>query len=184
MNIGRPGNDRPKCTIDQDDRFIVYHRALFYEPDVLLQFRSETEWWQVWALIRHCDDFVKLMPYSPAKGPKLLKEHRVVRLRFACKYCLMDRIRLVQGRVCRWPHILFIYTRWETKSKKTSWTTSASVRINNGVSILVSDHRNWFSHCSRYERILNDHADPFLVNNGGDFILVHDNAQPHHTLIV
>ena len=86
MNIRRPGNGRPRCTPTREDRFIVStvlrnrHLTAVQVRNSLQEIHhnnvsSDT----ILRRLREAD----VKPYRPANGPKLLREQRVVRLRFA-----------------------------------------------------------------------------------------------------
>lgn len=196
----RPGSGGVRCTSVRDDRFIVLEilrnrfltaveirRRLQIIRGINVSERT----------VRRRMEEVNLKARRPARGPELLRQHRVARLRFAREHA--------DWTYEQWARVLFtdecrIALRapdgrervWRRRGERflpitTSQTVSyhgGSIMIWGGLSsearteLVIVDNR---LNAARYvEEILQDHVQPYSGFIGHDqFILMHDNARPH-----
>ncbi|KOB76138.1 Transposable element Tcb2 transposase [Operophtera brumata] len=83
-HMRRPGNGRPRCTSAREDRYIVStvlrNQMQLKSSNQLLQTRRD---YISDSTVRRRLAEANLKPRRPAGGPKLEREHRVARLRYA-----------------------------------------------------------------------------------------------------
>ncbi|KAL0840909.1 hypothetical protein ABMA28_014708 [Loxostege sticticalis] len=187
MNIRRPGNVRPRCTTVQKDRFIVstmlrnrhltavqgrnslqevHHNNV--SPDTILRRLREGD----------------IKPYRPANDPKLLREHRVARLRYAREHLRWtdeDWSRVMfsdESRFCLFTNDgrRRVYRRQGERYRQACFEEKVPF---GGGSIMV-----WagISSESRTELVVIEND--FNVNMDANPIFMHDNARPHSAHLV
>lgn len=205
MNIRRPGNGRPRCTTVREDRFIVstmlrnrHLTAVQVRNSLQEVHHNNVSSDTILRRLREAD----IKPYRPANGPKLLREHRVARLRFAREHIRWtdeDWSRVMfsdESRFCLFTHDgkRRVYRRPGERYRQACFEEKVpfgggSIMVWAGIS---SESRtelviieNGSLTAPRYvEEILNEHVGPFLVNMGANSIFMHDNARPHSAHLV
>ncbi|KAL0881938.1 hypothetical protein ABMA27_001695 [Loxostege sticticalis] len=214
MNIGRPGNGRPRCTTVREDRFIVSNML---KIDILDAVQVRNSLQEVHHNNVSSDTILRrlreadIKRYRPANGPKLLREHRVARLRFArehirwtdedwsrvifsdeSRFCLFTNDG--RRRVYRRPAPLLrvsddsSYYRQACFEEKVPFG-GGSIMVWAGISAesraeLVVIENGSLTAPRYVEEILNEHVGPFLVNMVAHSIFMQDNARPHSAHLV
>ncbi|KAL0832328.1 hypothetical protein ABMA28_001763 [Loxostege sticticalis] len=197
MNIGRPGNGRPKCTTVREDRFVVRNSLQEVHHNNV---SSDT----ILRRLREAD----IKRYRPANGPKLLREHRVARLRFSrehirwtdedwsrimfsdeSRFCLFTNDG--RRRVYRRPGERYCQACFEEKVPFDGGSIMvwAGISAESRAELVVIENgslpsKNWEPSPRYEEEILNEHVGPFLVNMVANSIFMHDNARPHSAHLV
>lgn len=196
----RPGSGGVRCTSVRDDRFIILEilRNRYLTAVEIRQRLQIVRGINVSErTVRRRMDEVNLRSRRPARGPELLREHRVARLRFAREHANWTHEQ--------WANVLFTdecrmalrapdgrQRVWRRRGERflpitTTQTVSfhgGSIMVWGGVSsdartelVVVSNRLN----ATRYVgEILQDHVLSYMGFIGHDnFLLMHDNARPH-----
>lgn len=196
----RPGSGGVRCTSVRDDRFITL--AILrnrYLTAVEIRHRLQiTRGVNVSErTVRRRMEEVNLKARRPARGPLLLRQHRVARLQFAREH--------VNWTHEQWAKVLFtdecrIALRapdgrervWRRRGERFLPITTTQTESFHGGSIMVwggisSDARtelvivdNRLTAARYIEEILQEHVLPYTGFIGeNEFLLMHDNARPH-----
>lgn len=196
----RPGSGGVRCTSARDDRFIVLEilRNRFLTAVEIRQRLQIARGVNVSErTIRRRMEEVNLKARRPARGPELLRQHRVARLQFArdhanwtheqwARVLFTDECRIAlrapdgRERVWRRRGERFL----PSTTKQTVSFHGGSIMVWGGISsdarteLVVIDNRLT---AMRYiEEIIQEHVVPYMGYIGYDqFLLMHDNARPH-----
>lgn len=196
----RPGSGGQRCTSARDDRFIVLEilRNRYLTAVEIRQRLQISRGVNVSErTVRRRMEEVNLKARRPARGPELLRQHRVARLQFAQEHANWTHEQ--------WTTVLFtdecrIALRapdgrervWRRRGERFLPITTTQTVSFDGGSIMVwggisSDARtelvivdNRLTAVRYIEEILQEHVVPYSGFIGHDqFILMHDNARPH-----
>ncbi|KAL0822490.1 hypothetical protein ABMA28_004544 [Loxostege sticticalis] len=172
MNIRRPGNGRPRCITVREAMLRNRHLTAVQVRNSLQEVHhnnvsSDT----ILRRLREAD----VKPYRPANGPKLLREHRVARLR------LLENTSDGQMKIIyRRPGERYRQACFEEKVPfgGGSIMVWAGISSESRTELVVIENGSLTA--PRYvKEILNEHVGPFLVNMGANSNIMHDNARPH-----
>lgn len=201
----RAGSGRRRATSERDDRFIVStvlrnrHTTAVRVRSSLREVRgTNVSEWTVRRRLREAN----LKAYKPAMGPKLLRNHRVNRLRFAhihqnwtleqwscvlftdeSRFCLYgadgrDRVWRRPGE--RYAQCNFSHRMSFQGGSLMVW---AGISFEARTQLVVLDRGSMTA--DRYVTdILQEHVVPYAPFIGNSFILMHDNARPHVARVV
>lgn len=201
----RPGSGGVRCTSARDDRFIILAvlRNRFLTAVEIRQRLQLVRGVNVSErTIRRRMEERDLRARRPARGPELLREHRVARLRFArehANWTVDDWSKVLFTDECRMAlrapdgrHRVYRRRNERYLPNTTVQTVSydgGSVMVWGGIScdarteLVVVDQR---LNAHRYiEEILQEHVVPYAGFIGNEtFLLMHDNARSHVAYIV
>ncbi|KAL0841209.1 hypothetical protein ABMA28_014946 [Loxostege sticticalis] len=196
----RPGSGGVRCTSAQDDRFIVLEilRNRFLTAVEIRQRLQIARGVNVSErTIRRRMEEVNLRARRPARGPELLRQHRVARLQFArdhanwtheqwARVLFTDECRIAlrapDGRERVWrrtgERFLPITTTQTVSFHGGSIMVWGGISSDARTELVVVDHRLT---ATRYmEEIIQEHVVPYMGYIGYDqILLMHDNARPH-----
>ncbi|RVE42631.1 hypothetical protein evm_012717 [Chilo suppressalis] len=196
----RPGSGGVRCTSARDDRFIVLEilRNRYLTAVEIRQRLQIVRGVNVSErTVRRRMEEVNLKACRPARGPELLRQHRIARLHFAREH--------VNWTHEQWARVLFtdecrIALRspdgrervWRRRGERFLPITTTQTVSFHGGSIMVwggisSDARtelvivdNRLTAVRYIEEVLQEHVMPYSGFIGHDqFLLMHDNARPH-----
>lgn len=195
----RPGSGRPRCTNENDDRFIVLN-SLRDRHRTAVQIRNNLR------DVRECNvsvDTIRnrlaehgLFPRRPANVPSLMRRHRVTRLNFAVEHA--------GWTYAEWSTVLFsdesrfclyssdgrerVYRRVGerfadcTVSERPSYN-GGSVMVWAGISANAHTDLHFFDANMNADVYVEDVLIPYVVPYahfiGEDFLFMQDNARPH-----
>lgn len=196
----RSGSGGVRCTSARDDRFIILEilRNRFLTAVEIRQRLQNIRGINVSErTVRRRMEEVNLRARRPARGPELLRQHRVARLRFArehenwtpdqwARVLFTDECRIAlrapdsRERVWRRQGERFLPI---TMTQTVSFH-GGSIMVWGGIScegrtdLVIVDNR---LNATRYvENILQEHVQPYSGFIGEEeFLLMHDNARPH-----
>lgn len=204
-HLRRPCNGRPRCTNAREDRYIVStvlrnrHLNAVEVQQQLLQARRD---YISADTVRRRLAEANLKPKRPANGPKLDREHRVARLRYAREH--------IQWGEEEWSRILFTdesrFSLYVSDGRRRVYRRPGeryvqaciSERVQHGggsvhvwagitadgrTELVAIENGNLTG--ERYaQEILNEYAGPYLANMDDGSMLMHDNARPHTARVV
>lgn len=198
----RPGSGRKPCTQPRDDRFLV-SRALRNRKSSFVDLKNNLQEVRnvhisLWTVRRRLL-VANIRSHRPARGPKLLREHRVHRLRFArnCELWTQEdwnrvlfsdeaRISLFgedrRRRVLRRQGERFAEACFEeiTPYGGGSVMFWAGINSMNRTELVFIENGSLTGH--RYiTEVLIPHAQPALAALGEDSIFMDDNARAHRS---
>lgn len=196
----RHGSGRLRSTSSRDDRFIalqVLRNRFLTAVEITTRLRLIRNVTVSERTVRRRIEERNLRARRPARGPALLRRHRVARLRFARLH--------VNWTIRQWSNVLFVDESrvalrapdgrervWRRRGERFLPITTRQVAPFHGGSIMI-----WGGICLRARtelvlvngnmtaaryitEILEDHVMPFVEFIGNqDFLLMHDNARPH-----
>ncbi|XP_050672781.1 transposable element Tc1 transposase [Leptidea sinapis] len=203
--LRRPCNGRPRCTSAREDRYIIStvlrnrHQNAVEVQQQLLQTRRD---YISDSTVRRRLAEANLKPRRPASGPKLERQHRVARLRYAREHMQWDEEA--------WSRILFAdesrFSLYTSDGRRSVYRRpgerylqaciservqygGGSVHVwagifSEGRTELVAIENGTLTGQRYAQEILNEYAGPYLANMRDGSMLMHDNARPHTAHIV
>lgn len=198
----RPGSGRKRCTEPRDDRFLV-SQALRNRKASSVDLKKSLEEVRgvevsLWTVRRRLLA-ANIRSYRPARGPKLLREHRVARLQFArnCaswtledwnKVLFSDEARISlcgedrRRRVLRRPRERYAEVCFEEITPYGGGSVMFWAAINSTERTELVFIENGTLNAHRYiMEVLIPYAQPTLTALGEDSIFMDDNARPHRS---
>lgn len=201
----RPGSGRKRATSARDDRFIVSNTLRDRHSTAVDTRRALQEIREVNVserTVRRRLNEAGLKSRRPNKGPELLQQHRVERLRFALNH--------VNWNQEEWTRVLFTDESrfclrspdgrervWRRRGERFAPCTfsprvsfqGGSVMVWGGISYearteLVFVDGGSLTAARYIEEVLLEHVVPYAPIIGEEFLLMHDNARPHAARIV